>query len=356
VDRGAGEGDRSVLTVDGVVRLDDAFLERRGRQDRLEGRAGLEGIGHGTVAPVVRRRHVEEGIRVERRADRHGEDVAGARLEHDRHRRLRVGPPVGGVDLALGDVLDRAVDRQRDAVAGLWRLEQVRRGHLAAERIPSGDRLARPARELRVESPLDPLEPALGALEADDVRGQLAVGIEPERLRQKAEPRLAERPHLLGHRGRELAAEPHEGPGACQGGVHLPLGQAEDRRQPGGDAHRIADASGLDEQRLGRGRCGERGAAAVEDGPAQRRKHDGAGILALGERRQLPVLDDHQPTKPSREAAEREREDGREQQHPRADGCVPHWAGGLVTGKDAARRPAAARPVPPATYSFASRI
>src|SRR5439155_26057457 len=94
--------------------------------------------------------------------------------------------PVGGVELPLGHVLNRPIEREHDAEAGLGRLEHVRRGDLPAERVAADDRLAGGARELAVEGPLDALEPALHALEPDDVRRQLAVRVEAERCGQEA--------------------------------------------------------------------------------------------------------------------------------------------------------------------------
>ena len=131
---------------------------------------------------------------------------------------------------------------------GLRQLEQVWRGDLPAERVAPDDRLARDARELAVEGPLDPLEPALHALEAEDVCRQLAVRVEAKRLGQETEAGLAERPHLPGDGRRKLPPEPDERPPTRQGSPHLARRQAEDRREPGRDAHGITDAPGLDEE------------------------------------------------------------------------------------------------------------
>ena len=267
-----------------------------------------------------------------------------------------MGPAVGRVDFPLGDVLDRAIDRQHHAVTGLGLLEHVLRRDLAAERVPAGDRLARHAGQIRVEGALDALEPALGALEAEHMGAQLTIRIEAERLREEPEPELAERPDLLGDRRRQLAPEPHEGARAGQRGVNLGLRQADDRRQARGDAHRVADAARLDEERLGRGRRRERAAQAVDNGSALRPEHDRARVLALRELGQLAVLDDHQPAETTGEAAERDGENRRQHQDPRPDGQILHWAGGLAVPSNAARLWTAARPVLPATYSFASRI
>jgi len=183
-----------------------------------------------------------------------------------------------------------------------------------------------------------------------------SIRIEPERLGEEAEPGLAEGPDLLGDGGRKLPPEPYEGAGARQRGVNLRLRQADDRRQARGDADRVADAARLDEQRLGRRRRRERDAPAVDDGPPLRAEHHRARVLALRDLRQFTVLDDHQPGETTGEASEREGEDRRQHEHPRPDGGVLHWAGGLGATRDAARLRSAARPVPPVTYSFASRI
>ena len=229
----------------------------------------------------------------------------------------------------------------------------MRRLDLAAERIATHDRLARHAGELRVPGPLDALEPARGALEAEDVRRQLPVRIEPERLGEEAEPGLAQRLDPVGNRRRQLPPQPDEGAGARQRRVHLRLGDADQRRDARGDANRVADAARLDEERLGRGRGCQRSALAVDDRTALGAKDHGAGVLALGDLGQVPVLDDHQPRQAAREAAEHDRQDRREQEDPRPDGGVLHRAPGAASA--AARLRSAARPVPALTYSRASR-
>src|SRR5712691_3892136 len=135
----------------------------------------------------------------------------------------------------------------------------------SSTRGAADDRLAGRARELGVEDALNTLEPALDPLEPDDVRRQLAVRVEAEGLGQEAESGLAQRPDRGGDCGRELPPEPDERARARQSRVHLRGRQANDRRQPRGDAHGVADAPGLDEERLGRRGGGEWHALAVED-------------------------------------------------------------------------------------------
>ena len=87
-------------------------------------------------------------------------------------------------------------------------------------------------------------------------------------------------------------------------------------------------------------------------------------LMALAERFSLPVLAlvDTAGAYPGidaearGQAAERDGEDRRQHQDTRPDSRILHGAGGLGARSDAARLRSAARPVPPATYSFASRI
>ena len=99
---------------------------------------------------------------------------------------------------------------------------------------------------------------------------------------------------------------------------------AEDRRQARGDANRIADATRLNEERLGRGRCREGAALTVDDRATLRVENDRAGVLTLGELVELTVLDHHQPAEATDEAAEREGEDRRQHEDARPDGRILH--------------------------------
>src|SRR5436309_2288327 len=116
---------------------------------------------------------------------------------------------------------------------------------LAAQRIAPHDRPARGAGERVVPRALHALEPAVHALEAEHVRRQLAVGIETQRLVQEPEPRLAERAHPRDDGRRQLAPQPDEGLAGGELRVQLALRRVEDRRQPRGDAHGIAQRARL---------------------------------------------------------------------------------------------------------------
>src|SRR5213078_2963981 len=121
--------------------------------------------------------------------------------------------------------------------------------------------------------------------------------------------------------------------------------------QARGDSHGVTDAPGLDEERLGRRGCGERRALAVEDRAALGVEDDGARVLPLGELREVGALDDLEPCEAPRQAPERHGEQGRQDQDPRAEVAVRHFARASMRPKRVA-----ARPAPPATYSRASRI
>ena len=137
----------TVLGEDAVLGPHDALLQRRGGQDHLERRARLEGIGDGPVAPDVTRRDVEKGVGVEGRADGQGQDVAGARLEHEHHSGQGPCPPPGRVELTLGDVLDVGVDRQHHAVPGHRGLEHHLGGDLTPQGIAADDGATRRSRQ-----------------------------------------------------------------------------------------------------------------------------------------------------------------------------------------------------------------
>src|SRR2546430_1168009 len=118
----------------------------------------------------------------------------------------------------------------------------------SAQSIAPHDRPARGAGERVVPRALHALEPAVHALEAEHVRRQLAVGIETQRLVQEPEPRLAERAHPRDDGRRELAPQPDEGLAGGELRVQLALRRVEDRRQPRGDAHGIAQRARLGEE------------------------------------------------------------------------------------------------------------
>ncbi len=116
VDRDARDLDAAVAAVEDLARLDHLLLQPRGGGDDLEDAARLEGVGDGAVAPA-RARVGLVAVRVERRPPGHGEDLAGERLDDDDHARDGLGLGHRAVELALGDVLDRLVEREHDGVA-----------------------------------------------------------------------------------------------------------------------------------------------------------------------------------------------------------------------------------------------
>src|SRR5207247_5649606 len=97
-------------------------------------------------------------------------------------------------------------------------------------------------------------------------------------------------------------------------------------------------------------RGGERRPVTIDDGPALRVQDDGAGVLTLGERGQLGVADDLQLEQASHEASERDGEDRRDDEHARSEAWKAQRTAASIRAWCAA-----ATPLPPATYSRASR-
>ena len=136
-------------------------LERGGGEDRLEGRAGLVGIGDGAVADAVLRRSPQSprsfGLKVGHVGER--QDLAGARVEHDRGagRRLRVGH--AGRQLALGDRLDAASSVSSTRLPCVGCVGERRAHELAAARVALDGERTRLAADLAVEAALEPSSP-----------------------------------------------------------------------------------------------------------------------------------------------------------------------------------------------------
>ena len=198
----------------------------------------------------------------------------------------------------------------------------------------SHDGLARRSREVRLEGALHALESAVGALEADDVGGELAVGVEPQRLRHQTQPGLAQRSHRRGHGRREFATDPDERLVAREQRVELALTGAEERRQPRGHAHGIAHATRLGEERVGGGGGGQGRAVAVDDVPALGREHEATRVLTLRHLRQLGVADDLEPPQTRTDTPERHGEECGEDERARPEGGHQCCRGGGGAGSN----------------------
>ncbi len=168
------------IGVDHLLRPCVALLDRRGPDERLERRAGLERIGDTAIAADIGMRGAHL-VGIERRVVRHGDDLAGVRI-HDHH---LTGPgaelAAGFGQLRLGDRLNGDVDAQADrpAIPGLFVSGDVQL-HRPLTGIAEVAELARRAGEGAVEDALDTLE-AVPLLpdEADDVSADRALRVLP---------------------------------------------------------------------------------------------------------------------------------------------------------------------------------
>ena len=193
---------------------------------------GSNGIGEGAVAPLLVRRRAER-VRIERGPDRESQDLARARIHHDGHRRLGARAPPGGLDLLLGQVLERGVDGQRDALSRHGRLEDDRRARdVATESVALDERPAFGPCQVGVPCLLDTAQAlAVEPLEADDVGAQLTARVEAQALLEESQPRLVQVAHGLRHGRRQLALDPDEALGRIEAAGDVGRGLAEDRRE-----------------------------------------------------------------------------------------------------------------------------
>ncbi len=239
-------------------------------------------------------------------------------IHRHRHRRLGPRPPPCGVHFLLGEVLDRGVDREHDPLPRHRRLEHHgRTGHLAAERVALDDRAALDAGEVPVPHLLHPREPlAVRALEADELRRELAVRIQSQAVLHQRERGVLQIPHRARHVRRE--APPHRGELLRHRELagDVVRGLAQDRGEARRQTARVFHLSRRDVERVRAGGDRESLAAAVEDRPALGPKRYRLGVLVLGEPGVLVVLPDLKIGQPPEESDEGEGQARREDQRP----------------------------------------
>ena len=233
-------------------------------------------------------------------------------------------------------------------MAGRRGLEHALHLDLASQSIAPDHGLAGRSRQRVVPGALDSFEATVGALETQDVGGQLTIRIEAQWLGHEGQAGLAQGAHARRHGRRQAALEPHERALAHQRRVQLLLGHLHDRRQPRGDANGIAHGARLGEQGLGRTGSCQRRAVAVDDRAPLSLERDRSRVLPLGEGQQLARTDDLEIAQTRRHAPEGDDERRCQEQDTRAEQCHSHgWSGALMKSR-AAGRLAVIRP-PPST-------
>ena len=300
-------GDDALLAVVAVPGASHPLLERGGGQDGLERRSGLERIRHGPVAPLLGGGEMVR-VGIEGGPHRHREDLARPRIHGEDHAALGARGPPRGVQLALGQVLHGGIEGQDEPGARRGRLENGRLSrHLAPERVALHQRQPGLPGQGLVVRQLDPLEPpVVPAHEPEHVRRQVAAGVEPERLRHRADPRQPEGADGLGGGRRDLHLHPHERAIARQALLNVAGPLAEMRGQGGGHRRPVGDLGRKGVHGLDRRAHGQRVAVPVEDGAPLGPERDGLRVLALGEARELVVADDLQVAQPDDDGPEEE--------------------------------------------------
>ena len=268
------------MPIDRVGGPGHAGLDDRRAGDHLEDRPGLEAVADRTVAPG-RRGKIGVPVWVEARDRRHGQDLAGLRVDRDGARVLgaRLLHPRG--ELLLGDELQVPIEGERE------------RGALLS--LPSGDRgqrvllLPRVARDahLPFATPDGLVVLELDAGQARSVEAHVpervareaVVGVVPAQLRQHPDSRELPALELLRRPIGDLARDPHEAllRGELLG--HFGAGDPEGRRELGRFGRDVLDPLRNGEDRGGLHRNRELAPAAVEQRAAPRREEHGALLL-----------------------------------------------------------------------------
>ena len=209
-DHVAGQGKGAGRGVDGRVRMPLAAFQRRRDDEWLHCRAGLDQVGQGAVA-AEGRLDVAARVGVERGLVDHGQHLASLHVQHDHG----AGPGAvladGGLELAVGQVLDAPVDRQGQVTARLRLVQQLDIFHHMAKTVTDDTLLARLARQPVVKGQLQTLlATVVDVGEAQHMRHGLAVGIEAAELALAGHAGDAQAKHLGGRVRVHVAAQPDE--------------------------------------------------------------------------------------------------------------------------------------------------
>ena len=175
------------LAVEFVLGPDLARVEGRGEGEGLERRAGLEGVRDGAVARAALGR-VLRIVGVVGGHAGHGQDLAGARVDHHRHAGLGVVLGHGLGQNALGFVGQVAVKAEHQIFAShRRRIDGTVDQQIAAQAIVHAHDFHTRALQGLVEAQLHAFQAlAVETGVADHGRSQGTVGIDPARLLARA--------------------------------------------------------------------------------------------------------------------------------------------------------------------------
>ena len=312
---GTAEHVRAAAAVKRRIFIDHALFERHGQRDDLERRAGLVGVRQGLVAPLLRLRGGEHlgllvGIRFGvngllilvadllivvqvKVAERdHAENGAAVGVHGDgRGAILHVVVLDRLLQVLFEVILDRGVDGQVHVVALclIVVVLVVDKEHIRATVIRRADDAPGAAGQIAVIALLQAVE-AVVVLpdEADDVRGQIAVGVIALRVRLDLHAGevvlLLERAHFFRHFRLDLALDDLiPAVGILRHGQDLIIIDVEDLGKFARDQLRIFfvldDLGRADEDRIGRGVHGQDLAVRIVDRAARGRDLRRAHLL-----------------------------------------------------------------------------
>jgi hypothetical protein len=148
----------------------------------------------------------------------------------------------------------------------------------------------------------------VAADEPEDLRGQLAARIEPERLGHRADPGQPGGADGLGRHRRDLDLHPHERPVAGQALLDVPRPLAEVGCQRGRHGGPVGDLPGSAYTDSTGAADGEGVAVPIEDRTSLRPERDRLRVLPLGEPGEIVVADDLEVSQPDDYGPEEEDE------------------------------------------------
>ena len=264
------------------LRAHHARLQGGGDGERLEGRSRLEQIGHRAIASSA---HVElrPVVRVVCRHVGHRQHLAGAHV--DGNDPAGLGPMLDdrGLQLAIGEVLQLAIDRQREVAALDWRAHALRVLHHPPQPVLDDPAAAGLPGQPVLVGELDSLLAAVVHIgEAEQMRSHFAVRVVAAVLTLERNTRKAKLHDLGRGVGRQVALQVDE--------LAILLGEAASdltlvHAEQSSELAALAGAQGRIDRagpdRLDRGGHRERLAVAVGDHAAVSGQLEDAGIARL---------------------------------------------------------------------------
>ena len=328
VDRPAARLEPPVLAEEELSRGHEMLLDRRRREHRLEGGAGLvrvrdRPVAH-PVAPALIGR-VAGLVRVVGGDVREGEDLAGGRVEHDGRTTHCARRGDAALELALGRLLDGGIERQLEAVSLVRGSADAAGEHLAAARIAIELQVLRLAADDPVIALLEPFEPlGVDADEAEHVGRQVAVRVEPPAFGDRVDPRELEPRDRLRLARQGLALEPDERLAARE----LRPQRAWRHVQRGGERGEASVDPGRAQfprpnvDRRDVDRQGQRVPGAVDNGSSVRKQLDALMVLHGCQPGKGGSAEHGQIERPQRDEREEDREDASRDDHAPRPGAL----------------------------------